>query len=132
MLQDLDSLAERIRQLVGFTRQLQAERASLQARLRQLEQECSVLKDQQVREHDEFTRMSERVARHDQELEAVRAQAHAEHAALAAQVHEYQTVSEANQLRIERSETDRDRLRQVAHNAQEQIDLILMRLPGAE
>lgn len=132
MLQDLDSLAERIRQLAGFTRQLQTERASLQARVRQLEQECSALKDQQVREHGEFTLMSERVARHDHELETVRAEARAERAALDAQVHDRQAESESMRHRVERGEADRDRLRQVARSAQEQIDLILMRLPGAE
>lgn len=132
MLQDLDSLAERIRQLAGFTRQLQTERTSLQARVRQLEQECSALKDQQVREHGEFTLMSERVARHDQELESVRAEARAEREALDARVHDQQAQAESTLHRIERSEMDRERLRQVARGAQEQIDLILMRLPGAE
>lgn len=132
MLQDLDSLAERIRQLAGFTLQLQAERAALQARIRQLEQECTALKDQQAREHSEFTLMSERVARHDQELEFVRAEARAERAELDARVHDQQVQAQANQHRIERSEADRDRLREVAQGAQKQIDLILMRLPGAE
>lgn len=132
MLQDLDSLAERIRQLAGFTRQLQAERASLQARIRQLEQECSALKDQQLREHGEFTLMSERVARHEQELESARAQARVERAALDAQVHDQLAESESMRRRVERGEADRERLRQVARSAQQQIDLILMRLPGAE
>ena len=39
MLQDLDSLAARIGQMVQFARQLQSERTALQARLKNLEDE---------------------------------------------------------------------------------------------
>ncbi|MER1966952.1 hypothetical protein [Castellaniella sp. GW247-6E4] len=132
MLQDLDSLAERIRKLVQAARQLQAERGTLQARVRQLEQECNALKDQQIREQDEFTRMSERVAHHDHELQSVRDEALAARAALEDQVRGQKGQSDALRERLEHAESDRDKLRQVAQSAQEQIDLILERLPGAE
>ncbi len=132
MLQDLDSLAERIGKLVQAARQLQAERGTLQARIRQLEQECNALKDQQVREQDEFTRMSERVARHDHELQSVRDEAQAARASLEDQVRLQQGQSDAMRERLEHAEADRDKLRRVALGAQEQIDLILERLPGAE
>uniref|UniRef100_UPI003340E90A hypothetical protein n=1 Tax=Castellaniella defragrans TaxID=75697 RepID=UPI003340E90A len=132
MLQDLDSLAERIGKLVQAARQLQTERGALQARVRQLEQECAALKDQQIREQDEFTRMSEHVARHAQELQAVRDETLAARTALEDQVRQQQGQSDAMQARLAHTEADRDKLRQVAQGAQEQIDLILERLPGAE
>ncbi|MDN5843492.1 MAG: hypothetical protein L0H54_08625 [Alcaligenaceae bacterium] len=132
MLQDLDSLAERIRQLVGLTRQLQAERTSLQARVRQVEQEIAGLKDQRAGEHKEFTLMSERIARHSQEIEDVQSEAQAARGALDRQLLEQQAQSEALRLRAEHSEANCQRLRSVAGGAQQQIDLILMRLPGAE
>ena len=46
MLQDLDSLAARIGQMVQFARQLQTERTALQARLKNLEQERDALRKQ--------------------------------------------------------------------------------------
>lgn len=132
MLQDLDSLAGRIGKLVQLTRELQAERGTLHARIRQLEQECNALKDQQIREQEEFTRMSERVARHDQELQSVRDEALAARTALEAEARRQHEFSESMRVRLEHAEADRDKLRQVAQGAQAQIDLILERLPGAE
>jgi len=132
MLQDLDSLAERIGKLVQAARQLQAERGTLQARIRQLEQECNALKDQQVREQDEFTRMSERLARHDRELQSAQEESARAHALLEGQIHDHQAHVESLQKRLSQVESDRDCLRDAASGAQQQIELILERLPGAE
>lgn len=131
MLEDLDALSRRIRQAVQLTRDLQGERSTLQARIRQLEQECQALKDQQRREYAEFTRMSERVARHDQELHEVQQQARQEHEALQSQLREHQAQVAELQKRLAGAESARDRLGLAASGAQQQIELILERLPGA-
>lgn len=132
MLEDLDALSRRIQKVVQLAQVLQAERGTLQARIRQLEQECQSLKTQQAREHEEFTRMSERIARHDQELQAARDETRDERSSLESQVRDHQSRSESMRQRLVQIEADRDRLRDAATGAQQQIELILERLPGAE
>ncbi|WP_323018412.1 hypothetical protein [Castellaniella sp.] len=132
MLEDLDALSRRIQTVVQFAQGLQAERRALQARIQQLEKECQTLKSQQVNEHDEFARMSERMTRHDQELQAVRDETAQAHGALESQLRDHQLRSETLQQRLATTQADYDRLRTVASSAQQQVELILERLPGAE
>jgi predicted nucleic acid-binding Zn-ribbon protein len=132
MLQDLDALSQRIQQIVQLAGGLQAERRALQARIRQLEQESQVLKDQYQREQTEFTRMSERIARHDKEIQAARDESLELRSALEAQVREQQARADELEQRLGRAEADRGRLRQAATGARQQIQSILERLPGAE
>lgn len=132
MLQDLDALSQRIQQVVQLAGGLQSERRALQARIRQLEQEYQVLKDQHQREQTEFTRMSERIARHDQEIQAARDESLALRTALEAQVREQQSRAEDLRQRLDQVEAERGRLRQAATGARQQIQSILERLPGAE
>lgn len=132
MLQDLDALSQRIRQVAQLARDLQSERAALHAKVRQLEQECQSLKDQQLREGQEFARMSERLARHDQELQAAREESGKHRAALESEVRDHQIRSDSLQRRLIQVESERDRLRDAASGAQQQIELILERLPGAQ
>ncbi|GAA0775898.1 hypothetical protein ABRZ04_12340 [Castellaniella ginsengisoli] len=132
MLQDLDALSQRIRQVVQLARDLQSERAGLQARVRQLEQEYQALKDQQLREGEEFARMSERLARHDQEIQAVREESDQHRAALESEARDHRVRSDSLQRRLIQVESERDRLREAATGAQQQIELILERLPGAQ
>ena len=132
MLQDLDALSQRIQQIVQLAGGLQSERRALQARIRQLEQESQVLKDQYQREQTEFTRMSERIARHDKEIQAARDESLDLRTALEAQVREQQARADELEQRLGRAEADRGRLRQAATGARQQIQSILERLPGAE
>ncbi|MGS1117256.1 hypothetical protein [Castellaniella sp. UC4442_H9] len=132
MLQDLDALSQRIQQIVQLAGGLQSERRALQARIRQLEQESQVLKDQYQREQTEFTRMSERIARHDKEIQAARDESLELRTALEAQVREQQARADELEQRLGRAEADRGRLRQAATGARQQIQSILERLPGAE
>lgn len=132
MLEDLDALSRRIQTVVQFAQGLQAERRTLQVRIQQLEQECQTLKSQQVREHAEFARMSERVAHHDQELQAVRDETAQDRRALESQLRDHQARSESLQQHLATTQADYDRLCTVASDAQQQIELILERLPGAE
>jgi len=132
MLEDLDALSRRIQAVVQLAQGLQAERRVLQAKIQQLEQECQALKSRQADEHAEFARMSERAAQHDQELQAVRDEAAQARSTLEFQVKDHQTRSDALQQRLVTAQADYDRLRTVASGAQQQIELILERLPGAE
>lgn len=142
MLQDLDFLAARIGQLVQLTRQLQAERAAQQARLLGLEQERNALRDELQRRDAEFSSASERMASHEAQLQSVRDEAQAAldaakaesetaHAGLQVELSRYKVEAEALKGRLSLSEADSSRLRVVAGKAREQIDSILMRLPGA-
>ena len=132
MLQDLDALSQRIRQVVQLARGLQSERTALQDRVRQLEQECQALKDQQLRESEEFSRMSARLAHHDQEIQAAREESGQHRAALVSELRDHQIRSDSLQRRLVQVESERDNLREAATGAQQQIELILERLPGAE
>src|SRR3546814_751874 len=87
MLQDLDSLAARIGQMVQFTRQLQSERAALLARLQNLEQERDALRDQVQRREAEYSSAAERVAAHEAQIHSYQAQAQAEQATLQVEEH---------------------------------------------
>src|SRR5690606_26309710 len=120
MLEDLDSLAARIGQMAQFTRQLQAERSALQARLGQLEQERNALRDQLARQQADQEAMAQQVRGHSAELEAARTQADA----LRADYHK--VVSQ-----LQTSQSQSNSLRTAARAAQERIDAVLMRLPGA-
>ena len=132
MLQDLDALSQRIRQVVQLARGLQSERTALQDKIRQLEQECQSLKEQQVREGEEFSRMSARLALHDQEIQAAREESSQHRAALESDLRDHQIRTDSLQRRLVQVESERDDLREAAAGAQQQIELILERLPGAE
>ncbi len=131
MLQDLDSLAARIGQMVQFARQLQTERTALQARLKTLEQERDALRDQLTRREADSSSMNERIAIHEAELQALRAEAEASQATLQIEATQYKSECETFRQRLAASQVDADRLRVVADKARESIDSILMRLPGA-
>lgn len=142
MLQDLDFLAARVGQLVQLARQLQSERAAQQARLTALEQERNALRDELQRRDAEYSSASERMADHEAQLQSVRDEAQAAVAAarsesdamqadLQAELSRYKAESEALKGQLSVSQADSSRLRVVAAKAREQIDSILMRLPGA-
>lgn len=131
MLQDLDSLAARIGQMVQFTRQLQNERAALQARLKNLEQERDMLRDQLQRSEAERSELSASTGTHETQLKAVQAEAEAVQARQQSELAHYKAESEAVSQRLAASQADTSRLRLVAGKAKEQIDSILVRLPGA-
>lgn len=131
MLQDLDSLAARIGQMVQFTRQLQSERTALQARLKNLEQERDALRDQLQRRETEYSSAVERAAAHEAQIHSHQAEAQAAQATLQVDVSRYRAEAESFKQRLAASQADTLNLRQVADKAKEQIDSILMRLPGA-
>jgi len=131
MLQDLDTLAARIGQMVQLTRQLQAERASLQARLTSLEQERSALRDQLARQLNEHASVSQRLSEHDNEIGAVRAQAEAAQLELRLEASRYKADYDKVSQTLQASQSEADRLRAAASAAKDRIDAILERLPGA-
>lgn len=131
MLQDLDSLAARIGQLVQFTRQLQNERAAVQARLKSLEQERDAMRDQLQRREAEYSDLSASMGAHDAQLRTLQAEAQAAQSRQQTELAQYKAESEAYRQRLAASQADTSRLRGVADKAKEQIDSILVRLPGA-
>jgi chromosome segregation ATPase len=142
MLQDLDFLAARVGQLVQLTRQLQAQYSAQQSKLTELEQERDALRHELQSRDAEFSSASERFAEHEAELQAVREAGLAAAAAaraefdllqrdLQVEVSRYKLESETLKGRLSATEADSSRLRNVASKAREQIDSILMRLPGA-
>ena len=131
MLQDLDSLAARIGQMVQLTRQLQNERAALQARLKNIEQERDALRDQLQRREADYSSVAESVASYEAQVQTVQAEAQAMQAGLQAELSRYKAECEAANRRCADSEAEAAHLRQVADQAKGRIDSILMRLPGA-
>jgi chromosome segregation ATPase len=131
MLQDLDSLAARIGQLVQFVRQLLSERTALQARLKNLEQERDALRDQLQRREAEFADMTNRVDGHDAQVRALQADLEAAQATLQVETSRYKGEADLYRQKLAASQADTSRLQSVADKAKEHIDSILMRLPGA-
>lgn len=131
MLQDLDSLAARIGQMVQLTRQLQNERVALQERLRSAEQERSALRDQLERRETEYRSMAQRIDQHESELETVRASIASSEAQLRAQAVRDQADCEAAKQSLQAAQAEATRLRAAAGSAKDRIDMVLMRLPGA-
>ncbi|HUH58748.1 MAG TPA: hypothetical protein VL001_01590 [Candidimonas sp.] len=131
MLQDLDSLAARIGQMVQFTRQLQAERTALQSRLKGVENERDLLRDQLQRHQAEYALMAERVQNQEAEVQALRTQAEAAQATLQGDATRYKAECDIVKQQLTVTQADTSRLRLVADQARTQIDSILMRLPGA-
>ena len=80
MLQDLDSLAARIGQMVQFTQQLQNERAALQTRLKSLEQERDTLREQLQHSEAQRSELAASSGEHEVQLKSLQAEAQAEQA----------------------------------------------------
>ena len=142
MLQDLDTLAARVRQLVLAARDFQSQRTSLQTQITRLEQERSTLR-QQLDERDSlFSDATDQLAQHEASLQSCKE----EYEAMLAQAQsEAQAASELLRRELQQCQSERDEaLRQAqaaraqaeklctaADQAQTLVDTVLMRLPGA-
>jgi len=131
MLEDLDSLAARIGQLVQYTRQLHSDRTQLQARIIGLEQERNALREQLKRQEAEYSALAENSANHQARVDILRAEAASIRVALEGEVERCKAEYEALRRQYAACQADTSRLRAAAGQAQLQIDSILMRLPGA-
>lgn len=131
MLQDLDSLSARIGQLVQLVQRMQSDRSSLQARITGLEQERNALRDQLVREQSVQQEAVEQARNHAAQVEALRKQAETAEEQLRTEASGYRSSYEAAQQSLLASQQESDRLRTAALAAQQRIDAVLMRLPGA-
>lgn len=131
MLQDLDSLSARIGQLVQFVQRMQSDRLSLQARITSLEQERNALRDQLVREQSAQQEAVEQARNHASQVEALRKQSDAAEEQLRAEASRYRSDCETAQQGLQASQQQSERLRTAALAAQQRIDAVLMRLPGA-
>lgn len=132
MLEDLSLLSERILKVVQKTRSLQAEKQVLLDRIAKLEEKYNALQTQQLRDHEEFTTMSAKLANHQQELDEARKNAAQLTDDMQTRYEQQKTRSESLQALLNSTESERDQLRLAAIDAQQQIELILERLPGAE
>ncbi|HLU78246.1 MAG TPA: hypothetical protein VKZ52_01635 [Burkholderiaceae bacterium] len=131
MLEDLDSLAARLGQLVQHSKQLHAEKAELQARVLGLEQERNALRDELKRREAEYRELAESNADHQTRVDILRAEADSIRITLQGEVERCQAERDTLRRQLAASQADSARLRAVAGQAQQQIDSILMRLPGA-
>ncbi len=131
MLEDLDSLAARIGQLVQFSKQLQSERTALQARVQGLEQERNALRDELKRREAEFAELAESTADQQTRVDILRAEADSIRVSMQTEVERQRAEHEALRRQLAASQADSARLKAAAGQAQLQIDSILMRLPGA-
>lgn len=130
MLQDLDSLAARIEQMVKLTRQLQDDRTALQARVKALETERTQLNTQLQEQKAEFSTMASKLSDYESHIQAAQAQADNAHKQLQLELDESrQRCSDTEQLLLQSQRTTK-RLSIVSDEARRQIDSILVRLPG--
>lgn len=132
MLEDLDSLAARIGQLVQSARQMQAERANVSARLKLLEQERDSLRAQLLDRETQYASMNERVQQHDHYVDQLRAEFQREYKAL--QEESGQMLHKLKELQrlFEQSQDQNRQLRAAAEKSRVCIDSLLERLPGPQ
>ncbi|HCN72930.1 MAG TPA: hypothetical protein DIS96_14950 [Pusillimonas sp.] len=153
MLQDLDFLAARIGQLVELTKNLQSEHAALETRAEQAERERNELQAQLARQESEFKDVAAQAQRHEAEIAQIRAaaqnelnalrtqlesenadklrEAHAVQTRLEQELGQQQTTYKQALQELDQSRTQAGRLRHAASDAQQRIDALLERLPGA-
>lgn len=153
MLQDLESLAARIGQLVELTQKLQSEHDALVQRAGTAEQQRDALQEQLQRQEIEYKDVAAQASRHQAEMNALRSQSEAalqqlrqqaeqtearlksEAASSVAHLQEQLERQKAEQAAVHRSlqasQTESSRLQQAVDAAKQRIDAVLMRLPGA-
>ena len=131
MLEDLDSLAARIGQLVQYSKRLHAERASLQQRVNGLEQERTALREELKRREEEMQALASDTADQQARVDILRAEADGVRAAMQAEVDRCKAEVATLRQQLAASQACTARLQEAAGQAQSQIDSILMRLPGA-
>ena len=132
MLQDLDQLANRISRLVSYAERLKAERSELLSRVKLLEQERTTLRDQLSTQQNEYASMAEVVTRHQQDMENAKRVAEEAQEALYAELIQKKSELSGLQKSLERSEAKASVLEQAAYQAREQIEGLLLRLPGGQ
>jgi len=130
MLEDLDLLATRLKQLVQRMRALQTERQTLQLRLDQAVQERDVLRGQLAQLQAAQQGNAQLVAEHAAQLEQTRQEAQAAQTELQLEVSRCQQAMQVAQQDLFRSQTQTENLRSAALAAQQRIDAVLQRLPG--
>ena len=130
MLQDLDSLAARIEQMVKHTRQLHTERAAMQTRLKTLETERGQLSEQLQQREAEFNGMARKLAEHESSVQVAQEQAIKAQAQLQLELDQYRQRCTATEAQLLQSQQTTKRLSIVSDQARQQIDSILVRLPG--
>lgn len=131
MLEDLDSLASRLGQLVQSTRSLQDERAGLLARIKSLEEQCNALRTELSGRQTDYDAMSQRVAEHDQHVRQMQLQFEHDTQSLKEQAVRAQTQADHLAERLQATQESASMLRQAAQHAKARVDSILERLPGA-
>lgn len=130
MLQDLDFLAARIEQMVKLTRQLQADRTALQARVKALEAERDQLGSQLQQRETELQAMAGNLADYEARIKAGQAQASQVQTQLQLELEQYRQRCSDTEQQLQKSQQATKQLSIVSEEARRQIDSILTRLPG--
>lgn len=130
MLQDLDILADRIGHLVKQSRQLQAERQDLLARLKSLEAERDALREQNQRQQAEFASISANLANHQNTVAEIQARSEQVQLELSSRIDEAQAQNKQLHIDLSNEQAASNVLREVAALARDQVGAVLMRLPG--
>lgn len=130
MLQDLDFLAARIEQMVKLTRQLQADRTVLQARVKALETERDQLGSQLQQRETELQAMAGNLADYEARIKAGQAQASQVQTQLQLELEQYRQRCSDTEQQLQKSQQATKQLSIVSEEARRQIDSILTRLPG--
>lgn len=131
MLEDLDSLAARIEQAVAFTRELRAGHEALQAQLRQLGDERDALAETLRRREQDVEALRQQLAEGEQAIAGMQHQGEALRQQFALDLEQYKARCSTLESQLAASRHSGARLREASLQAREQIDSILVRLPGA-
>ncbi|MFA5663976.1 hypothetical protein [Castellaniella sp.] len=132
MLQDLDKLATRIRQVVALLQQARAESEAQAVRIQGLEEQHRRLREQAAQDQKALVQANEQLAEHEKGLQVAHLESERLRKELEDHLQDSQGRAQALAHQLERAVSERDRLRAAATGAQQQIELILERLPGAE
>jgi len=142
MLQDLDSLADRLRQLVARLHDLQTERARQQTVITALQRERDDLRERLDQREAECADARAKLAQHTQQdaeqrrqhaaqLEHVQAQSGQARAQLQQDLFQCQDARDQAVAQLQTSQAQSQRLRSAAQQAHSLVDTLLLRLPGA-
>src|SRR5699024_10766667 len=129
-LQDLDSLAARIEQMVKLARQLQADRTALQARVKALEAERDQLGGRLQQRESEIQAMAGNLAEIEERMKTSQAQASQVQTQLQLELDQCRERCDNTERQLHESQHMAKQLSIVSEEARRQIDSILTRLLG--
>ena len=132
MLEDLDHLSERLTKLVAYTHQINTERQALLSRVKSALAERDAQAQLHTHDGQQTKALQIKVRAYESEIENLRTQSIASHAALQASLDALRQENRVLEVQLAERAHEVTALRAATIQAKERIDAVLERLPGAQ